>query len=141
MQEYAASKGSRDDDEYKTLREETKRKAGAEGFDRMFYEYNVVAVVMPTRGPADVMKPNGTATPDRIPTEKRDHAQSASSIAALAGYPNLNVPMGMLDGMPLGLSLVGPAWSEAELLNLGYAYEQASHLRVPPTAYKTAQGN
>ena len=61
-----------------------------------------------------------------------------SGVAALAGYPNLSVPMGYVDGMPVGLSFVGPPWSEDLLLAMGYAYEQASRKRVPPTAFKHA---
>jgi amidase len=58
--------------------------------------------------------------------------------AALAGYPNLTVPMGQVEGLPVGLSLIGPKWSEAQLLAMAYAYEQASHKRVAPVAYKQA---
>ena len=56
-----------------------------------------------------------------------------SSPAAMAGYPHLTVPMGQVLGLPVGLSFVGTAWREATLLNLGYAYEQASQLRRAPT--------
>ena len=55
-----------------------------------------------------------------------------SSPAAMAGYPHLTVPMGQAHGLPVGLSLVGPAWSEGPLLGLGYAYEQATKLRRAP---------
>jgi len=55
-----------------------------------------------------------------------------SSPAAMAGYPHLTVPMGAVQGLPVGLSFVGIAWSEAILLGLGYAYEQASKLRRAP---------
>ena len=55
-----------------------------------------------------------------------------SSPAAMAGYPHLTVPMGAVQGLPVGLSFVGTAWSEAQLLGLGYAYEQASKLRRAP---------
>ena len=55
-----------------------------------------------------------------------------SSPAAMAGYPHLTVPMGAVQGLPVGLSFVGTAWSEAQLLGLGYAFEQASkHRRAP----------
>ena len=40
--------------------------------------------------------------------------------------------MGLLDGLPLGLSFIGPKWTEQRLLSFGYAYEQAAHARVPP---------
>ena len=63
---------------------------------------------------------------------------SAAGIPAIAGYPHLTVPMGQVDGLPIGLSFIGTAWTEAKLLAYGYAYEQASHKRVPPMAYKTA---
>ena len=56
-----------------------------------------------------------------------------SSPAAVAGYPHVTVPMGQVRGLPVGLSFFGRAWSEARLLALAYAYEQASHARKPPT--------
>jgi len=55
-----------------------------------------------------------------------------TGLAAVAGYPHLTVPMGTVHGLPVGLSFIGPAWSDAKILALGYAYEQASHARVPP---------
>ncbi|GAA4354545.1 amidase [Hymenobacter saemangeumensis] len=57
---------------------------------------------------------------------------SFSSPAAMAGYPHLTVPMGQVHGLPVGLSFVGAAYQEAQLLALGYAYEQASKLRKAP---------
>jgi amidase len=56
--------------------------------------------------------------------------------AALAGYPHINVPMGQIENMPVGLSFVGPSWSEAALLSYAYAFEQAGKRRTPPVAYK-----
>lgn len=55
-----------------------------------------------------------------------------SSPAAMAGYPHITVPMGLAHGLPVGLSFVGGAYSEATLLPLAYAYEQASKHRVAP---------
>ena len=46
--------------------------------------------------------------------------------------------MGDVEGLTVGLSFVGPKWSEATLLSYGYAYEQASKARKPPAAYKEA---
>ena len=43
----------------------------------------------------------------------------------MAGYPHLTVPMGEVKGLPVGLSFIGPAWSDGRLLSLGYAFEQA----------------
>ena len=63
-----------------------------------------------------------------------------SSPAAMAGYPHLTVPMGQVHGLPVGLSFVGPAYQEAPLLALGYAYEQASMQRKVPE-FRAAVGN
>ena len=48
-----------------------------------------------------------------------------SSPAAVAGYPSISVPAGLVSGLPVGLSFTGPAWSESRLLGLAYAFEQA----------------
>jgi amidase len=52
--------------------------------------------------------------------------------AAMAGYPHLTLPMGYVHGLPIGLSFVGAPYKEAELLALGYAYEQATNHRKAP---------
>lgn len=57
---------------------------------------------------------------------------SFSSPAAAAGYPHITVPMGMVQGLPVGLSFVGGAYKEGPLLSLAYSYEQASKKRVAP---------
>jgi len=137
--EYAASRTQgRADPEYAQMRALVKQRTAVEGFDKVFKDFNVTAVVLPTRDVADEMKPNGEKQPNRIPKENAKAPGSGSSIAALAGYPNLNVPMGLVNGLPVGISLIGPAWSEGDLLAMGYAYEQASKMRVAPKAYKVA---
>ena len=56
--------------------------------------------------------------------------------AAITGYPHISVPCGMIYDLPVGLSFFGPAYSEAILISIGYAYEQASKNRVAPTFKK-----
>jgi amidase len=56
----------------------------------------------------------------------------SSGLPAEAGYPHLTVPVGYIHDLPVGLSLIGPAWSDAKILALGYAFEQATHARMPP---------
>jgi len=80
-------------------------------------------LVAPTLGPAWLIDP---VLKDQFA------GGSAGGAAAVAGYPHLTVPMGQVDGLPVGLSFVGPAWSEAALLAYGYAFEQATHARKPP---------
>jgi len=53
-------------------------------------------------------------------------------LAAEQGDPLISVPMGLVEGLPVGLSFVGTAWSESLLISLAYDYEQASLSRVPP---------
>ena len=60
-----------------------------------------------------------------------------SQLPAVAGYPHLTVPMGAVEGLPIGLSFIGTAWDDGRVLAAGHAYEQASHARVTPT-YRTA---
>ena len=65
---------------------------------------------------------------------------SGASIAAKAGYPSVQVPGGFVSGVgdketpdyPLGITFAGRAWSEAKLLRLAYAFEQATNARRPP---------
>jgi amidase len=81
------------------------------------------AVVAPTTAPAW-----------RTDVVDGDHDEGeAATVPAVAGYPHLTVPMGQVRGLPVGLSFMGRAWSEADLLALGYAYEQRTHLRAAPT--------
>lgn len=62
-----------------------------------------------------------------------DHFLGASSTpAAVAGYPSVAVPAGYSFGLPVGMSFIGKANSEATLLKLAYAYEQAAKPRKPP---------
>jgi amidase len=110
-----------DDPAYRAALATAKRIAGPEGLDPLLAGLD--AIVAPTTGPA--------WTTDAV---NGDHyAGSASSLPAVAGYPHVTVPMGLARGLPVGLSFIGPAWSEARLIGLAYAYEQASLARRPPT--------
>jgi amidase len=58
---------------------------------------------------------------------------SSTSPAAVSGYPSITVPAGEVAGLPVGISLIGTAWSEPRLVQLAYAFEQATKARkVPP---------
>ncbi|HLK27174.1 MAG TPA: amidase [Puia sp.] len=52
--------------------------------------------------------------------------------AAKTGYPHITVPMGFVNELPIGISFFGKAWSEAEIISIAYAYEQATMNRKPP---------
>ena len=117
-----------DDPAYKKAREISFRAAGPNGIDALLKQYNVVALVGPTMPPAWLVDPvNGD----------QSSGGGAGSLAAVAGYPHLTVPMALVKGLPVGLSFIGPKWSEARLLSLGYAYEQARGPFPRPKLYRT----
>jgi amidase len=102
------------------------RLSRVEGIDLVIRKYRLDALVAPTGGPAwltDLVNGDGgTAS-----------APGPSTIAAVAGYPHITVPMGFYRGLPIGLSFFGSAWSEPTLIRIAYAFEQATHHRKPPT--------
>lgn len=111
-----------DDPEYKTARATAHRMASVEGIDALVQDNHLDALIAPSYGPAW-----------RIDVVTGDHGSGRSpTLPAVAGYPHLTVPMAMHKGLPIGVSFIGPAWSEARLLALGYAFEQAAHAREPP---------
>ncbi|HEX3430128.1 MAG TPA: amidase [Rhizomicrobium sp.] len=98
------------------------RVARTDGLDRIFGRYKIDALVMPTDEPAW-----------RVDVVKGDNDSSNSSfLPAVAGYPHLTVPMGTIRELPVGISFIGLAWSEAKLLALGAAFESATHARHAP---------
>lgn len=62
------------------------------------------------------------------------------SPAAIAGYPSVTVPMGMVNELPIGLSFIGNAFSEGALIEVAYSYEQVSLNRIAPAFIPTING-
>jgi amidase len=118
-----ATKGL-DNAAYKKARKASFEAAGPTGIDKLLKDYNVLALVGPTTAPAwKIDAVNGD----------QSAGGGAGGLAAVAGYPHLTVPMGLVKGLPVGLSFIGPKWSEQMLLSLGYAYEQARGPIPAPT--------
>ena len=116
-----ATKGL-DDPAYLAARAKSLRMAGVEGIDRMLGDGRLDALVAPTAGPAWV-----------VDTIDGDHSSGqTSTLPAVAGYPHLSVPMGLVSGLPVGLSIVGPAWADARVLAFGFAFEQALGFSASP---------
>jgi amidase len=119
----ALAKGPLSEDAYRTALETSRRLARAEGIDALLGEHRLDAIVAPSGGPAwltDLV--NG------------DHYTGcgSSSPAAVAGYPSITVPAGAVFGLPIGISFIGGAFSEATLIKLAYAFEQATNARQTP---------
>lgn len=64
----------------------------------------------------------------------------SSSLAAVAGYPNITVPAGYIHGLPVGISFFGGAFSEPTLIKIAYSFEQATKARKPPKYLPTFTG-
>jgi amidase len=117
------ARGELSDRRYVDARERGRRLAGAEGIDAALAKDHLDVLVAPTLGPA--------WTTDLV---NGDHflGGGVSTPAAVAGYPHVTVPMGRVEGLPVGLSFVGAAWSEGRLVGYAFAFEQASHARRAP---------
>ncbi len=117
------------DAEYLGARAKSLRLAGVEGIDAMLKAADARLLVTPTYG-----------TPWLSDPAHGDHfdGPSASELPAVSGYPHLTVPMGLVDGLPAGLSFIGMAESDGLLLKAGYAYEQATRARVVPRYLSSA---
>ncbi|HEU4851341.1 MAG TPA: amidase [Telluria sp.] len=122
-------KGSLSEKEYIDALANNHRYSRDEGIDKVMKEHKLDALVAPTGGTAWLT--------DFI---NGDHyGGSFSSPAAVAGYPHITVPAGYVHGLPVGISFVGGAYSEAALIGMAYAYEQATKHRKPPRYLPTVR--
>ena len=118
----ASEKGDLDSKEYRDALSAMLKGSREDGIDRVMNKYNLDAIIAPTGGPAwktDLI--NGDS-----------FQLGSSSPAARAGYPDITVPMGFVQGLPVGISFFGRAWSEPLLLEIAYAYEQGTKHRKAP---------
>jgi len=121
--EDAEKTASSDAAETDRTRARIRKGAGPDGIDRLLREHKVDALIAPATHPA---YPSDLVNGDHI-------LGGAPQLPAIAGYPHLTVPMGHIQGLPIGLSFIGAAWSDADLLAMGYAFEQRTAARRPPT--------
>lgn len=91
--------------------------------DDLMKQNQLDTIVAPTSGPACCID---------LVAGDYGTGRSFSGPAAIAGYPHITVPMGLVFDLPVGLSFVGTAYAEPRLIAMAYAYEQASKKRVPP---------
>ena len=124
----AQAKGPLTEPAYRAALEKCRRLARAEGIDAVMDRHQFDAIVAPTTGPAHVT--------DWVWGD-RDTGGSTSP-AAVAGYPSVTVPAGFVSGLPVGISFFGRPYSEARLIQLAFAFEQATRVRTPPRFAPTA---
>lgn len=130
----AQAKGPLSSPEYRRALTVSRSLARERGIDAVMTQFKLDALVAPT-----------TMPPGLIDLVTGDHYNadelSPSSVAAVAGYPHITVPMGSYRGLPVGLSFIGRAWSEPLLIKIAYAYEQATKHRRPPTFVATVDAS
>ncbi|HWX19866.1 MAG TPA: amidase [Candidatus Binatia bacterium] len=118
----AQAKGPLSEEGYLAALATCRRLARTEGIDKVMDQRKLDAIVAPTSTPAHLT--------DWV---TGDHGLGDSTTpAAVAGYPSITVPAGLVFGLPVGLSFFGRAWSEPRLLGIAFAFEQATEARRPP---------
>jgi len=103
-------------------REDARRLAGPEGIDAALQAHQLDALICPTNDPAGRIDLAHGDTDVRV----------ASTPAAVAGYPHLTVPLGLVEGLPVGFSFMGTAHADTRILALGHAFEQITQARRAP---------
>jgi amidase len=126
----AQAKADLNDRAYRLALLQTKVMTQEQGIDGAVSKYGVNAFVAPSGGVAwftDLV--NGDCG-----------VFESSSLAAVAGYPNITVPAGYVQGLPAGISFFGPAFSEPTLIKIAYSFEQATKARKVPRYLTTFPG-
>lgn len=103
-----------DDPAYIAARDKAKS-LGAERIDGLLRDNDVALLIAPSKMPAP---------PSDLINGDRPGGPSVTKMPATSGYPHLTVPMGKIQGLPVGISFLGPKWGEALLLQAGYAFER-----------------
>lgn len=120
--EMALEKGDLNSEEYLEALQNMLQGSRDGGIDRVMDKHGLDAIVAPTGSPAW-----------KTDLTNGDSFQlGSSSPSAHAGYPVITLTMGHIDGLPVGISFFGRAWSEAVLLEVAYAYEMATGYRRAP---------
>ena len=117
-----------DRDAYEAARATALRIAGEETLDKLLGDNGVRFLVAPTRGPA--------WTTDLVNGDNYNGSIGFGTPSAVAGYPHLTVPMGAIEGLPVGISIFGAKWADFEVLQLGAAYERARSATLPEPSFK-----
>lgn len=118
----AEKRGGLDSAEYTDALRHSRQCTRQRGIDGAMDKDHLDALVMITAGP-----------PGPIDLLYGDaDVGGTSTLAAVAGYPSITVPLGYCHGIPFGISFVGCAFAEAVLIRLAYAFEQATNVRKPP---------
>lgn len=127
--ELAQTKGELTDEAYQEALALCQKISRTDGIDLAIEKNNLDAIVAPTGDPAWVI--------DQINGD--NYRISSSSMPAMAGYPNITVPAGNVQGLPIGISFFSTAYTEAELISIAYGFEQKTKARIVPKLLLTLE--
>lgn len=120
--EMAQEKGDLSEEAYRDALKAMHEGTRENGIDKVMAEQELDVIIAPTGSPAW-----------KIDHTNGDHfSLGSSSPAAISGYPNITVPMGFVEGLPVGISFFGTAWSEPALIEIAYSFEQGTKHRKAP---------
>ncbi|NCP18622.1 MAG: amidase [Erythrobacter sp.] len=125
---FEMAEGTTDRPAYEAARANAIHLAGERGIDMLLAENDVAFLIAPTRGPA--------WTTDLVNGDNYNGSIGFGSPAAIAGYPHLTVPMGAIEDLPVGISIIGGKWQDWEVLKAGAAYERARSAEIPTPDFK-----
>jgi amidase len=122
--ERAAKKGPLTDRPYRLALQKCKMMSQAQGIDLVMNQNKLDALVAPTNGPVWLI--------DSVNGDCGSGYVDSSTIAAVAGYPSITVPAGLIEELPIGISFFGRAYSEPKLISIAYSFEQSTKARRAP---------
>jgi amidase len=123
--EMAQARGPLTDAVYQKALATLGRAADTEGLAALLGQQGVEVLLAPSNGPAELI--------DHVWGDRRGGGWSQiAGAAAIAGYPSLTVPAGLVSGLPVGVTLVAPRNQDGLLLQVAIGFERAAHARVPP---------
>ncbi|MDC8754368.1 amidase [Erythrobacter sp. sf7] len=125
---FEQAEATTDREAYEKARDNAVRIAGKETLDKLLADNKVQFLVVPTRGPSWVS--------DLVNGDNFNGSVGFGSPAAIAGYPHLTVPMGAIEGLPVGLSIMGAKWDDHAVLKAGAAYEKARTAKLPTPTFR-----
>lgn len=117
-----------DEAEYRTALASIQSAMREEGIDRLMADHDVRFLIAPTTGPA--------WSTDLVNGDNYGGGVGAGSLPAIAGYPHLTVPMGTVEGLPVGLSIFAGKWQDHDVLKAGAAYERARTATLPRPTFR-----
>jgi amidase len=123
--ELAQAKGSLGEPEYLESLRQLRQLVEIEGLEKLFGDLNVDVIIAPGSGPSGLI--------DHVLGDRDDLGGSfLGSAAAVAGYPSITLPIGLVRGMPVGMTVVARRFDDDRLLEIAALFERTGKLRVPP---------